>query len=130
MRFCSARRNTRPRNRKAKAPDDHLDDREDRRLEHAAGDYTREHPRPEDVFLLIEVADTTLESDRADKLPVYGRAGVVEVWIINLVELTIEIYRGPHFTGYASKTIAGTGHSIAPLACPDAILNTTELFNR
>jgi Uma2 family endonuclease len=99
-------------------------------LKPAPGNYTRQHPRPEDVFLLIEVADSTLETDRTEKLPAYGRAGVTEVWIVNLNNSTIEIYREPHFTGYARKTIVGPGQSAAPLAFPDAILDVTELFKR
>jgi Uma2 family endonuclease len=64
------------------------------------GDYTRRHPQPEDVHLTIEVSDTTLDLDRERKLPIYGRAGIAEVWIVNLVDQTIEVYREPHFAGY------------------------------
>ena len=71
-------------------------------LKPSADDYTRRHPQPDDVFLLIEVSDSTLEYDRDEKLPAYGRAGVAEVWIVNLQEATIEIYREPHFTGYGA----------------------------
>src|ERR1039457_4954321 len=39
-------------------------------------DYTRRHPQADDVFLLIEVSDTTLDYDREEKLPAYGRAGI------------------------------------------------------
>src|SRR6266581_3181743 len=46
-----------------------------------ADDYTSRHPRPEDVLLLVEVPDTTLAFDREQKLPIYARAGISEVWI-------------------------------------------------
>src|SRR5439155_13081776 len=46
------------------------------------GDYTDRHPLPTDVFLLIEVADTSLHYDREEKVPAYGRAGILEVWIV------------------------------------------------
>ena len=113
----------------------HLDDNSEPQpdlmlLKPAPDDYTRRHPKPENVFLLIEVADSTLESDREVKLPIYGRAGVAEVWIVNLNACAIEIYRDLHFTGCASKTIVGPGQTAAPLAFPDAIVNVTELFNR
>ncbi len=49
-------------------------------------------PMPDDVLLVIEVADTTIESDRAYKLPLYAKAGIAEVWIINLPDETIELY--------------------------------------
>ncbi len=98
-------------------------------LKPAAHEYTRNHPRPEDVFLLVEVADSTLEADRAEKLPAYGRAGVCEVWIVNLNEDCLEIYRDPHFTGYASKTLVRMG-AAAPQAFPDAEVVVTDLLKR
>ena len=52
----------------------------------------------------MEVSDTTLEYDREEKLPAYGRAGIAEVWIVNLQDETIEVYREPHFTGYGIKS--------------------------
>ena len=99
-------------------------------LKPAADDYTSRHPRPDDVFLLIEVSDTTLDYDRTEKLPAYGRAGVAEVWIVNLNETLIEIYREPHFTGYGSKTILRAGDTVAPLAFPDAAVDLAELLKR
>jgi Uma2 family endonuclease len=67
--------------------------------------YCNQHPSPEDVFLLVEVADNSLDFDRIEKLPAYARAGVAEVWIVNLNEATIEVYREPNFTGYGSKNV-------------------------
>ena len=93
-------------------------------------DYTRRHPRPEDVFLLIEVSDSTLDYDREEKLPAYGRAGVSEVWLVNPQEEVIEVYREPHFTGYAVKTVLHTGEEARPQVFPDAAVDVTELLAR
>ncbi len=60
---------------------------------------------PGDVYLLIEIADSSLAFDRNQKLPVYGKAGIAEAWIVNLPERCIEVYRGPHFTGCSSQQI-------------------------
>jgi Uma2 family endonuclease len=68
--------------------------------------YEQSLPTPADVLLLIEVADTTLEYDRQIKLPLYARAGVPEVWIVNLGDEQIETYAVP--TGDAYQT---TGHT-------------------
>ncbi|MBI1176624.1 Uma2 family endonuclease [bacterium] len=92
--------------------------------------YRRRHPTAEDVFLLIEVSDTTLELDRKEKLPLYGRAGVREVWIVNLNELTVEIYRDPHFDGYALRTVLRGGDQAAPAAFPDVGVDVGELLKR
>jgi Uma2 family endonuclease len=92
--------------------------------------YRKRHPRPDEVFLLIEVSDTTLEFDQDQKLPAYGRAGVAEVWIVNLVDLVLEIYREPNFTGYGTKTVLRAGDQAKPLAFPDAVLDVGELLKR
>jgi Uma2 family endonuclease len=99
-------------------------------LKPAEDDYTSRHPQPEDVFLLIEVSDTTLGYDREEKLPAYGRAGVAEVWIVNLQDAMVEVYREPHFTGYVSKTVVNTGGKVFPLAFPDAVVDVAELLKR
>jgi Uma2 family endonuclease len=113
----------------------HLDDHSEPEpdvmlLKPASDDYTSRHPQPDDVFLLIEVSDTTLDYDHEEKLPAYGRAGVAEVWIVNLNETTIEVYREPHFTGYGSKTILRAGDTIAPLAFPDAAVDVAKLLKK
>lgn len=54
--------------------------------------YAKHHPRPEDILLVIEVADTTLLTDRNIKVPLYARAGVVETWLVNLPKEMIEVY--------------------------------------
>ena len=90
--------------------------------------YTTRHPGPDDVLLLVEVADASLDYDREDKLPAYGRAGISEVWIVNLNDETIEVYREPHFTGYGSKTILRAGDQAVPQAFPDVTVNVAELL--
>ena len=113
----------------------HLDDHSEPEpdvmlLKPGPDDYTSRHPQPDDVFLLIEVSDTTLDYDHAEKLPAYGRAGVAEVWIVNLNETMIEVYREPHFTGYGGKTILRAGDTITPLAFPDAAVDVAELLKK
>ncbi len=109
--------------------DDHSEPQPDLVLARPAPDfYRKRHPQPEDVFLLVEISDSTLETDQGEKLPAYGRAGIAEVWIVNLNELTVEIYREPHFTGYGSKTVLRPGDQARPLAFPDAAVDVTELL--
>jgi Uma2 family endonuclease len=111
--------------------DDHSEPQPDLMLLKPVPDFYRQrHPRPEEVYLLIEVSDTTLLADQADKIPAYGRAGVAEVWIVNLVEEVVEVYRDPNFTGYGSKTTVHAGEQISPMAFPDAALSVAELFRR
>jgi len=93
-------------------------------------DYTTRHPGPRDVLLLIEVAGSSLAYDRGTKLPAYGRSGISEVWIVNLEDETIEVYREPHLAGYASTTLVRPGEKAYPLAFPDAAVAVAELFKR
>ncbi|HEV7927217.1 MAG TPA: Uma2 family endonuclease [Verrucomicrobiae bacterium] len=90
--------------------------------------YTSRHPKPADVFLLIEVSDSTVETDREVKLPIYARAGIVEVWIVNLTDGSIEVYREPHDAGYASTQILREGDSIAPALFTDAVIDVAQLL--
>ncbi|PYJ56696.1 MAG: Uma2 family endonuclease [Verrucomicrobia bacterium] len=91
-------------------------------------DYISHHPRPEDVYLLVEVSDASLTTDREEKLPIYSRAGIAEVWIVNLVDLIVEVYREPHFTGYGSKSILRAGDQARSQAFPDAAVDVAELL--
>lgn len=109
--------------------DDHSEPQPDLVLAQPAPDfYRKRHPRPDDVFLLVEISDTSLTTDREEKLPAYGRAGIAEVWIVNLADLTVEVYREPHFTGYGSKTILRAGGVAKPQAFPDVAVDVAELL--
>ena len=55
----------------------------------------RRHPGPDDIGLVIEVADTTLESDRNEKSRIYARAKVPCYWIVNLIDQQIEVRTEP-----------------------------------
>jgi Uma2 family endonuclease len=63
--------------------------------------YRDAHPTPADVLLIIEVADSTVESDRSYKMPLYAKAGIAEAWIINLPDETIELYAEPENGAYS-----------------------------
>lgn len=62
--------------------------------------YVKSHPQPKDVFLIIEVADFELTYDEQTKLPLYAEANIPEVWLVNLNENVIEIYRKPDGNNY------------------------------
>ncbi|MGI8859515.1 MAG: Uma2 family endonuclease [Rubrobacteraceae bacterium] len=66
-------------------------------------DYGSSLPGPEDILLLIEVSDTSLDYDREIKLPLYARAEIPEVWIVDLPGQALELYTEPSGSGYAVK---------------------------
>jgi Uma2 family endonuclease len=97
-------------------------------LKPAPDDYTTRHPGAADVLLLIEVADTSLDYDRHEKLPAYGRAGVAEVWLVNLPDQTFEVYREPHLAGYNLRTTLRAGDQACPAAFPDVRVDVAEIL--
>ncbi len=99
-------------------------------LKPTVDDYTGRHPLPEDVFLLIEVADTSLAFDRGEKLPAYGRAGICEVWIVNLQDQTVEVCREPHYAGYHSITVFRSDARVDLPAFPGVVVHLAELFRQ
>jgi Uma2 family endonuclease len=96
----------------------------------APDEYVSHHPVPDDVLLLIEVADSSLDFDRNKKIPIYARAGIPEVWIVNLQESVIEVHRDPHFANYGQKTVARLGDKISPAAFSDTVVDVAELLRR
>lgn len=70
--------------------------------------YAKRHPRPADIGLVVEVADSSLPSDRADKTRIYGRAGIACYWIINVQDGQVEVYTSPSGAttpGYARRQV-------------------------
>jgi Uma2 family endonuclease len=82
-------------------------------------DYRESLPMPEDVLLLIEVSDTTLSYDRGVKLPLYARAGIREVWIVDLAGETIERHTDSSGDGYRSLGQTRRGETIESVALPE-----------
>lgn len=75
--------------------------------------YASAHPTPADVLLLVEVSDTTLEYDRKVKLPLYARAGIAEVWVVNLADERVETYTDPAGGAYQNASAAARGEELA-----------------
>jgi Uma2 family endonuclease len=85
-------------------------------------------PHPEDVLLLVEVADTTLCYDREVKLPRYAEAGIPELWIVDLIGRRIEVCRDPSGGVYQQHISVGPEDSVSPRAFPDLVLRCAEIL--
>lgn len=81
-------------------------------------DYTDSLPRAEDVLVLIEVSDITLSYDRNVKLPLYARAGLPEVWIVDLASEAIERHTEAAEDGYRLVRRARRGEMLESIALP------------
>ncbi|RKT45872.1 Uma2 family endonuclease [Thiocapsa rosea] len=94
--------------------DDHSEPLPDIALLRPRPDYYRNaHPGPADVLLLVEVADSSLAYDREIKLPRYARAGIPEVWLVDLAGRRLDIHRQPTEAGYAEIRTAADLSAIA-----------------
>lgn len=80
--------------------------------------YASGHPGPEDVFLLVEVADSSLQYDRRAKIPFYAAAGVREGWLVDLEHDWLEAYTDPAPNGYRTMRRYEPGESLEPSALP------------
>jgi len=76
-------------------------------LKPGADFYRSAHPRPEDVLLIVEVADTTLAYDRDIKVPLYARHAIPEAWLVDLENKRLHVFTSPSDTGYLES------HSLA-----------------
>jgi len=90
--------------------------------------YADSKPRPDDVLLLIEVADASLAFDREEKLPLYAQSKIAEYWIVNLCDDLIEVYRDPAGEEYRSQTIVRRGDSLTLLALPDVTIAVSDIL--
>ncbi len=80
--------------------------------------YLTGHPRPSDIGLLIEVAESSLTQDREDKGRLSARARIAEYWIVNLIDFQIEVFSDPAGTDDAPadrKQQVFRGDEIVPL---------------
>jgi Uma2 family endonuclease len=85
-------------------------------------------PHADDVVLLIEVADSTLAYDRSTKLQLYARHGIREVWIVNLPDQVLEMYREPKDGAYRVKLERLKTESASPGALPTVRVDLSEIL--
>jgi Uma2 family endonuclease len=74
--------------------------------------YKDHHPGPNDIALVVEVADTSLLKDRRRRRS-YGPAGIAVYWIVNLNSRKIEVYTQPNAEGYGSRVDYAAGEHIS-----------------
>lgn len=92
--------------------------------------YLNAHPRPEDVLLLIEVSDSTVQFDRKTKVPLYARHGIPEVWlVVGPRRRHVEVYRDPppERSGYRTRFQAREG-VLAPVLLPEVEIRLSDVF--
>ena len=89
--------------------------------------YQTRHPFPEDIFWLIEIANSTLAKDLGVKRDLYARAGIPEYWVMNLQTSEVVIFRDLIDNKYRAEICLNDGN-ISPLAFPDISIYISRLF--
>ena len=90
--------------------------------------YADRRPLPEDVSLVIEVADTSLDFDTTVKAGLYAAAGIADYWVIDLVSRGVIVFRDPRSGAYETRSTHRGDEFVSPLALPSAALSPGELF--
>ncbi len=90
--------------------------------------YASAHPQPKDVFLIIEVADTTIKYDREVKIPLYAQEGVVEVWLVDINEECVEVFREPVNGIYKKVQKFSKGEILMIQAFDDVNIDVDEIL--
>lgn len=91
-------------------------------------DYADQHPRPGQVALVVEVADSTLSQDCEIKDKLYAQAGIADYWVVDLPHRQLHIFRDPTPAGYTRHLILTEPNLVTPLAFPDHCLELTAIL--
>ena len=92
-------------------------------------EYLLHHPYPDNIFWIIEFANTSLSKDLEDKRKTYALATIQEYWVVNLIEHQLVILRHPTQGNYQTEMYVTTG-VLSPLAFPALQLSVERLLGK
>ena len=90
--------------------------------------YEDRHPTPGEVYLIIEVADTTIRRDRELKAKVYAKSGIADYWVLDVNNRQLYVFREPSENGYQSQVIRESEAIISPLAFPEVAIAVSAML--
>ncbi len=90
-------------------------------------DYSQKRPQSTDVFLVIEVADSSVDYDEGEKASLYAAAGIRDYWVVDIPGRSVLIYRNPRNGKYGSMETFGLNNRVHPLAFPKIVLRVSSL---
>ncbi|HAC66108.1 MAG TPA: hypothetical protein DCF68_21885 [Cyanothece sp. UBA12306] len=89
--------------------------------------YYQRHPYPEDIYWLIEIANSTLARDLNEKKDIYAEAGIQEYWVINVTKKQLRVFRSPQGNNYLIEQDYTQGY-LSSLAFPDLNISVNKLL--
>lgn len=90
--------------------------------------YIDHHPTPKEIFLLVEISDTTLERDRKQKAASYAKAGIADYWILDVNKQQVHVFREIVAGAYQRETILNEEATLSLLAFPNLEVQIDQLF--
>lgn len=90
--------------------------------------YSNHHPNPDEVLLVIEVADSSLKYDLETKAPMYAAAGIKDYWILDVIERQLYTFRQPKDSRYQAQSILAETLEVSPLAFDELIIQIADLL--
>lgn len=97
-------------------------------LQYDADFYSQRNPRPKDVILVVEICDSQIDREKKVKLPLYAKVQIEELWIINLIDDRIEVYRQPTGKNYSQILLYKRGEKIETLKFPQTTFLVDDLL--
>jgi Uma2 family endonuclease len=94
----------------------------------AAAAGAKSPPKPEHIFLVIEVSDTSLRYDRTVKAGLYARYGVAEYWIVDMQGNAVIVHRAPGEDGYAAVRQAAADEVLEPVLLPGLRIAVSDIL--
>jgi|ERR1051326_1455952 Uma2 family endonuclease len=88
----------------------------------------RSNPRPEDLQLVVEIAESSLTFDLRTKAALYARAGIPEYWVLDCARRRLLVHREPENGAYSSIVVYNEQESVSPLAAPHAQFRVADAF--
>ena len=80
------------------------------------------------MLLVIEVADSTVETDRSYKMPLYAKAGIAEAWLVNLPAEQVELYASPANDAYQITQTFKRGDVVQSHIIKDLAINVSDIL--
>jgi Uma2 family endonuclease len=91
-------------------------------------DYLKKHPQPEDLLLVVEVSDASLNTDLILKARLYARAGIAEYWVLDLAARRLHVHRSPINGEYADVAPHSDAETITISAKPEQPIRVADLL--
>jgi Uma2 family endonuclease len=91
-------------------------------------DYADHHPTPSEVYLIIEVADSSFKYDRETKAKVYAKSGIADYWVLDVIDRKLHVFREPTQEGYQTEVIFSEEARVSPLQFPDVAITLQDML--